>query len=85
VRVFSPPALTRKDVQIVGVFEPDTVLSAAIAKQTVWHNRALPDLDQLDAVHPDAVATFTNTFDPRDGGGNAAARHVPVMMENRSR
>jgi predicted dehydrogenase len=35
----------------------------------------------LDAVHPDVVATFTNTFDHAAVVETAASRHLPVMME----
>jgi predicted dehydrogenase len=77
------PAQTRKDVKIVGIFEPDTALAGKIAKQYGYPESILyTNLDtMLDRVMPDAVATFTNTFDHAAVVGAAAPRHLTVMME----
>ena len=76
-------AKARKDVEIVGVFDPDASLRAGYAKTF-----ALPDgvlFGDLDAMlvraHPEAVATFTNTYDHAGVVEACAKRRVPVMME----
>src|SRR5229473_3420064 len=55
----------RADVQIVGVFEPDTVVQHKYAEK--YNLGKLPfftDLRvMLDSVKPEAVATFTSTYD----------------------
>ena len=77
------PARTRKDIEIVGMFEPDTALAAALAKKYGLPQSILyTNLEtMLDRVKPDAVATFTNTFDHPMVVEAAALRHLPVMME----
>ncbi len=77
------PAHARKDVEIVGMFEPDTALATALAKKYGLPESILyTDLDtMLDRVKPDAVAIFTNTFDHALVVEAAARRHLPVMME----
>ena len=73
------PAQARKDVEIVGIFEPDTALAGTIAKKYRLPESVLfTDLEtMLDRVHPDAVATFTNTFDHTKVVEAAAPRHLP--------
>src|SRR5437763_9440764 len=62
---FLRAAKLRKDVEIVGVFDPDAGLTASYAKA----NGFTPEIlfqnlgTMLDRVHPDAVATFTSTGD----------------------
>src|SRR5258708_7239333 len=77
------PAQKRKDVEIVGVFEPNTALAGVIAKKYGFPQAMLFTnlVTMLDTVKPDAVATFTNTFDHTLVVETAAPRHLPVMME----
>src|ERR1035438_115401 len=65
---FLTSAKVRKDVEIVGVFDPDAGLTASYAKA----NGLDPDIlfqdlgAMLDRVRPEAVATFTATSDHAD-------------------
>lgn len=78
-------ALRRKDVQLVGVFDTDRVLGAKYAQRA--QNGFPPDLlftdlgKMLDTVKPEAVATFTSTYDHAGVVEECARRHIPVMME----
>jgi predicted dehydrogenase len=78
-------ALRRKDVQLVGVFDPDRSLGIAYAQRA--QNGFTADIlftdlgKMLDTVKPEAVATFTSTFDHAMVVDACAARHIPVMME----
>jgi predicted dehydrogenase len=73
----------RTDVQVVGVFEPDAAIQRKYAK--------LYNLDQsifftdlagmLDHAKPEAVATFTSTYDHPMVVEACAQRRIPVMME----
>jgi predicted dehydrogenase len=76
-------AQRRADVQIVGVYEPDTAVQRRYAQAFgLAESLFYTDLGaMLDRVKPDAVAAFTNTFDHPVVVETAAARHVPVMME----
>ncbi len=73
----------RKDVQIVGVFDPDPGLHKkygdlyGIASDSFFADLAA----MLDKVKPEAVATFTNTFDHPKIVEACASRKIPVMME----
>src|SRR5579864_1505050 len=73
----------RNDVEIVGVFDPDTALHtkygqrAGIAKGVFFTDLRT----MLDATHPEAVATFTSTYDHPAIVESCAARRIPVMME----
>ena len=65
-----------QDVQLVGVFDPDAALGKRYAER---QQNGFPasllftDLDKmLDTVKPEAVATFTDTFDHA-----MVSRHVP--------
>jgi len=80
---FLRAAGARADVQIVGVFDPDAALRRKYAQQFSLQEAVLfDDLSKmLDAVHPEAVASFTNTYDHPVVVESAAARHIPVMME----
>jgi predicted dehydrogenase len=75
--------LHRKDIDIVGIFEPDEKLAARYAEhygfdRSLLHTR----LDEmLDKVHPTAVLTYTNTFDHRAVVETCARRGIHVMME----
>ena len=76
-------AQARTDVRIVGVFERDAALRKSYAERYELPPDVLfGDLDaMLDRAKPEAVASFTNTFDHPSIVEAAAARHVDVMME----
>jgi predicted dehydrogenase len=80
---FLKAAQARSDVQIVGIFEPDAALQAVYAKRfnlpTAVFYTSLEDM--LDRAKPQALASFTSTFDHPTIVEAAATRHVPVMME----
>jgi predicted dehydrogenase len=82
---FLNAALRRPDVQLVGVFDPDGALGARYAnRQPNGFPASLLFTDlgkMLDTVKPEAVATFTNTFDHAMVVEICAQRHIPVMME----
>jgi predicted dehydrogenase len=73
----------RKDVEIVGVFDPDEALLRRYAERHKLPDAVLfTDLAaMLDRVKPEAVASFTNTHDHPAIVEAAAARRVHVMME----
>jgi predicted dehydrogenase len=73
----------RKDVEIVGVFDPDPGLHAKYGKlYGIAGDLFFTDLGaMLDKVKPEAVATFTNTFDHLAVVEACASRKIPVMME----
>jgi predicted dehydrogenase len=83
VSTFLRTARTRKDVEIVGVFDPDPALTASYAKSNGLAPEVLfNDLAaMLDRAKPEAVATFTATFDHAMVVEACARRHIPVMME----
>jgi len=70
-------------VQIVGVFDPNPALRAGYAKTFgLADNLLFDNLDtMLERARPEAVATFTSTFDHAAIVEECARRHVPVMME----
>ena len=74
----------RQDVEIVGIFEPDTALLAAV-RRSLQHSRrrAIHQSGRRcsNSTKPEAVASFTNTLDHPAIVEAAAARHIPVMME----
>jgi len=76
-------SLSRPDISLVAVVEPDRRL----AKQYATHYRVdstllFADLEEmLRKVKPEAVATFTNTFDHRKVVEICARYGVHVMME----
>src|SRR4051812_22650564 len=80
---FLKSAQARKDVQIVGIFEPDTALQQKYATQFSL-DRAIFFTDlatMLDRTKPEAVASFTSTYDHPVIVEAAASRHLDVMME----
>ena len=83
VRGFLPQLLGRTDVELVGIVESDPELVADIAAR--FHLDAklfYPTLDALCAkARPQAVATFTSTFDHRRVVEMCAPRGLDVMME----
>jgi predicted dehydrogenase len=76
-------ARSRKDIQIVGVWDPEQPLLAKYAQSDGFANDILyTDLAKmLDAVKPEAVATFTDTYSHAMVVEACAPRHIPVMME----
>ena len=73
----------RKDVEIVGVFDPDPGLHKKYGgRYGIASDLFFADLaTMLDKVKPEAVATFTNTFDHPMVVEACASRKIPVMME----
>ncbi len=73
----------RKDVELVGVFDPDASLHKKYGDLfSIAGNLFFTDLGaMLDQVKPEAVATFTNTFDHPMVVEACANRKIPVMME----
>jgi predicted dehydrogenase len=80
---FLKSAQGRKDVQIVGIFEPDTALQQQYSAQFgLDKSLFFTDLAaMLDRTKPEAVAAFTSTFDHPLVVEAAARRHLDVMME----
>jgi len=80
---FLSGARHRTDLQIVGVFDPDSALLAGYAKTYGLASGILyTDLAKmLDAVKPEAVAAFTDTYSHAGVVEACAARHIHVMME----
>lgn len=80
---FLRAAQKRADVQIVGVYEPDTEVQRRYAKEfglaEALFFTDLPTM--LDRTKPDAVSAFTSTYDHPLVVEAAAARRLPVMME----
>jgi predicted dehydrogenase len=83
VNGFLTAAQKRTDVQIVGVFEPDTAVLKKYGQKFGYADNILfTDLAKmLDETKPDAVSTFTDTFDHPIVVEAAAQRHLTVMME----
>ena len=80
---FLKSAQARKDVEIVGIFDPDTALQQKYAAQfNLDASLFFADLGaMLDRTKPEAVASFTSTYDHPVVVEAAAARHLDVMME----
>ena len=76
-------AAKRSDIKIAAIFDPDPALVASYGKRyNIAADGQFTDLSRmLDAVKPEAVATFTSTIDHAGVVEAAAARHIPVMME----
>jgi len=80
---FFSHSLARKDIQIVGVAEPDRALFDRYAAKykldvSLYH----ADLDELlRTVHPQAVLGYTTTLGHRKVVELCAKYSVPVMME----
>ncbi len=83
VRGFLELLKGRTDVELVGIAEPEPGLRAAVLKQYGLADAlGFASVDEmLDRTHPDAVATFTSTFDHPAVVEASARRHVAVMME----
>jgi predicted dehydrogenase len=80
---FLRAAQARRDVEIVGVFDPDAALLKKYAATLKLPDGVLfTDLAaMLDRAKPEAVASFTNTVDHPVVVEAAAARRIHVMME----
>ena len=80
---FLRAARARRDVEIVGVFDPDPALLKKYAATLKLPDAVLfTDLAaMLDRAKPEAVASFTNTVDHPVVVEAAAARRIHVMME----
>jgi len=75
--------LHRTDMEIVGIAEPDQDLARRIAAtypiKDVPFFRSLDEM--LDKAHPQAVVTYTSTYDHRKVVETCARHGVHVMME----
>ncbi len=71
------------EVQIVGIYDPDAALVAKYGESNHFAQSAqFTDLAKmLDAVKPDAVAIFSDTYSHAAMVETIAPRHIPVMME----
>jgi predicted dehydrogenase len=71
------------DIAIVAVWDPDPALLEKYAASNHFSKEQLfTDLDKmLDAVKPEAVATFTDTYSHARVVEACMPRHIPVMME----
>ncbi len=80
---FLRSARNRPDIQIVGIFDPDAALQQRYAQRYSLANALFfSDLGaMLDKVKPEAVASFTNTFDHAMVVEACALRSTHVMME----
>ena len=80
---FFRAAKNRTEIQIVGIFDPDAALHTKYAgKYGFGKELFFTDLGRmLDQVKPEAVASFTNTYDHPMVVQACAPRHIHVMME----
>ena len=80
---FFGPALERKDIEIVGIAEPDEALSHRYAAEFKLDGKLFHrDLEEmLTSVKPDAALVYTDTKSHRKVVEVAARHHVAVMME----
>jgi predicted dehydrogenase len=80
---FLRTAQARQDVHLVGVFDADaTLLRKYAERHNIPEAVLFTDLgSMLDRAKPEAIASFTNTYDHPVVVEAAAARGVPVMME----
>src|SRR4051812_4683873 len=73
----------RKDVELVGIAEPDREVAVRYMKQSrldpATIHRSLGEM--LDRARPQAVVAFTSTVDHPAVVAACARRKVPVMME----
>jgi predicted dehydrogenase len=76
-------AVKRQDAKIVAIFDADKELVAKYAKRyDIPEGGQFTDLGKmLDTIKPEAVATFTSTYDHAMVVEAAAQRKIPVMME----
>src|SRR5215475_6903181 len=78
---FFSHALTRKDIQIVGIAEPDrAIFDRYAAKFKLDPSLYHADLEEmLKSVHPQAVLGYTSTYDHRKVVEICAKYKTPVM------
>ena len=76
-------ALSRQDLDIVGIAERDTTLAAQYgSRYDLSRIRVYRSLDAMLAEQrPEAVAVFTSTFDHRSVVEKCSRRKIAVMME----
>jgi predicted dehydrogenase len=82
-RGFIPGARSRQDIRLVGIAEPNQDLAKRYASAyQLSTNLFFTSLeDMLEKARPQAVATFTSTFEHRRVVETCAARGIHVMME----
>jgi predicted dehydrogenase len=80
---FFNAAKGRTDVEIVAIFDPDAALHKKYGQRFGFPDSIFyTDLNKmLDAVKPEVVASFTNTFDHAMVVEACAPRKIHVMME----
>ena len=80
---FLRAATKRQDVAIAGIFDPDAALARQYARRyNLAESIFFTDLGaMLDRIKPEAVASFTDTYDHPMVVEACAARHIHVMME----
>jgi len=73
----------RKDVEIIGLYDPDKPLLQQYGdRYNIPPEARFTSLEEmLDRTKPEAVASFTNTYDHPAVVEAAASRHIHVMME----
>lgn len=80
---FLRAAVQRPDVEVVGIFEPDAALLRKYAETyNLPQTARFTDLaSMIERTKPEAIASFTTTFDHPAIVEAAATHHVHVMME----
>jgi predicted dehydrogenase len=80
---FFEHSMHRREIEIVGIAEPDGQLASAYADKFGIHHALLFSSleDMLQKAHPQAVLVYTNTFDHRRVVETCAKHGVHVMME----
>jgi len=80
---FLRAARQHPEVEIAGIFDPDTALQRHYAERYgLAESLFFTDLGaMLDRVEPEAAAAFTSTFDHAIVVEACARRHIHVMME----
>src|SRR3954452_25441505 len=80
---FLTAAAKRQDARVIAIFDPDAALVASYGKRyNIPADGQFTDLAKmLETAKPEAVATFTSTFDHAGIVEACASRHIPVMME----
>lgn len=73
----------RRDVEVVGIFDPDPALHRKYGDRYGFSDKVFfTDLaTMLDRIRPEALATFTSTYDHPVVVEACATRKIPVMME----
>ena len=73
----------KTDIQVVGIYEPDTALANRYARQyNLQASLFYTDLNKmLDVVKPAAVAAYGSIYDHEMAVAACAPRHIHVMVE----